>query len=78
MTLRLIIFHFPFSKVTKIYSFFLKNKEHNMIVVDATPTSETGLFVLKFIPKKSGTHLAMIRFNGENLQHKWLITYNLI
>ena len=33
--------------------------------------SKIGLFVCKFFPAKAGTHLAMVRFNGENIQNKW-------
>ena len=25
----------------------------------------------KFTPQKSGSHLAMVRFNGANVQNKW-------
>jgi F0F1-type ATP synthase assembly protein I len=30
-----------------------------------------GAFVCTFIPKRSGTYLAMVRFNGQNVQNKW-------
>ena len=30
-----------------------------------------GTFLCKWIPKRTGAHVAMVRFNGENLQDKW-------
>jgi len=46
-------------------------KDHRMTIVDCDPTPEVGNFVCKFLPQKAGSYLAMVRFNGENIQNKW-------